>query len=214
MQLELKQIDVPSGQRVLLKEVSWQMFESILDELGNHRAARLAYDNGTLEIIAPLVGHEDDKEIIGDLVKALLEELNIEFRSLGSTTFKRQDILKGVEPDQCFYIQNEATIRGKRVIDLQTDPPPDLVIEIDITSDSRTRFNIYEALGVPELWRYSRQLQIYLLQHGKYIESSISPNFPKLSIVEVITQYVEQSKTAGRNQTLRNFRNWVKQQLN
>lgn len=103
VQLELKQLTVPAGQRVILKNISWQEFEAILEELGDRRAARLAYDNGILEIMTPLPEHEDNKEIIGDLVKPLLEELDIEFRSLGSTTFKNRIMAQGVEPDQCFY---------------------------------------------------------------------------------------------------------------
>lgn len=102
MLLELTRFSVPPGQRVLLHDVSWQEFEEILDELGEHRAARIAYSDGTLEIMTPLSEHEDDKEIIGDLIKAILEEFDIEFRSLGSTTFKNQEMLKGIEPDQCF----------------------------------------------------------------------------------------------------------------
>jgi Uma2 family endonuclease len=104
MLLELRRLEVPPGQRLLLRDVTWQEFETILDELGDHRGSRLAYDNGTLEMM-PLPEHEDDKEIIGDLIKALLEELDIEFRSLDSTTFKKQQT-QGLEPDQCFYIQN------------------------------------------------------------------------------------------------------------
>src|SRR5689334_4443347 len=106
MLLELKRIHVPPGQRVLLQNVTWTELEAILEELGEHRAARIAYDRGMLEIMAPLPEHEDDKEIISDLVKALLEELDIEFRCLGSTTFKNQFMEKGIEPDQCFYIKN------------------------------------------------------------------------------------------------------------
>lgn len=128
MLLELRRLEVPPGQRLLLRDVTWQEFETILEELGDHRGARLAYEHGTLEIMMPLPEQEDDKEIIGDLIKALLEELDIEFRSLGSTTFKK-DQAQGLEPDQCFYIQHEAAIRGKRRIDLTIDPPPDLAIE-------------------------------------------------------------------------------------
>ncbi len=212
MQLELNQLIVPPGHQLLLKDVSWQMFEKILEELGETRAARVSYSKGMLEIITPLPEHEDDKVIIGDLVKALLEELNIEFRSLGSTTFKNEEMHQAVEADDCFYIQNEAAIRGKKRIDLSSDPPPDLAIEIDITS--RTKFNNYEALGVPELWRYNgRKLQINLLQEGKYVESNTSRNFPSLPIGEVIHQYVEQSKVVGRNATMRAFRNWVREQI-
>ena len=212
MLLELKRIHVPPGQRVLLKDVTWQELEIILEELGEHRAARIAYDRGILEIMAPLPEHEDDKEIISDLVKALLEELDIEFRCLGSTTFKNQFMAQGIEPDQCFYIKNEARIRGKRRLDLTVDPPPDLALEIDITS--RTHPNIYQSLKVPELWRFEKgKLQINLLQDGVYVESQESLNFPKFTLSDVITQYLEQSLVIGRNATIKAFRAWVKQQI-
>ncbi len=209
MQLELNQLIVPPGHQLLLKDISWQMFEKILEELGETRAARVSYSKGMLEIMTPLAEHEDDKVIIGDLLKALLEELGIEFRSLGSTTFKNEAMAQAVEADDCFYIQNEAVIRGKKRIDLSVDPPPDLAIEVDITS--RTKFNNYEALRVPELWRYNgRKLQINVLQEGKYLESDTSYNFPNLPIGEVIHQYVEQSRIIGRNSTMKTFRNWVR----
>ncbi|MCL1474750.1 Uma2 family endonuclease [Argonema antarcticum] len=211
---DLKQLIVPPGNTVQMENVSWEMFENILQSMGEGSAVRLAYYNETVEIKMPLLGHEDDKEIISDLVKALLEELNIDFRSVGSTTFKRENMQSGVEPDQCFYIQNEAAIRGKREIDLTVDPPPDLALEIDNTSDSRVPFNSYQALGVTELWRYDgRELKINLLQDKKYVESNTSPNFPELPITEIITQYVKQSQTAGRSPTMKAFRAWVREQL-
>jgi Uma2 family endonuclease len=101
MLLELRRLEVPPGQRLLLQDITWQEFETILEELGDRRSARLAYDNDTLEMMMPLPEHEDDKEIVGDLIKALLEELDIEFRSIGSTTFKKNQT-QGLEPDQCF----------------------------------------------------------------------------------------------------------------
>ncbi|MCC5665274.1 Uma2 family endonuclease [Nostoc sp. CHAB 5784] len=212
MLLELKRIHVPPGQRVLLRDVTWQELETILEDLGEHRAARIAYDSGILEIMASLPEHEYDKEIIGDLVKALLEELNTEFISLGSTTFKNQVMAQGIEPDQCFYIKNESKIRGKKRLDLTVDPPPDLALEIDITS--RTHPNIYEALKVPELWRFDKgKLQINVLQDGHYVESQQSLNFPKFKLIETIPQYLEQSTTAGRNATLKAFRLWVQKQI-
>lgn len=212
MLLELKRIHVPPGQRVLLRDVTWQELETILEDLGEHRAARIAYDRGILEIMAPLPEHEYDKEIIGDLVKALLEELNTEFISLGSTTFKNQAMAQGIEPDQCFYIKNESKIRGKRRLDLEVDPPPDLALEIDITS--RTHPNIYKALKVPELWRFNKgKLQINVLQDGHYVESQQSLNFPKFNLVEAIPQYLKQSITEGRNSTLKAFRLWIQTQI-
>lgn len=211
MLLELNQLVVQPGQQLLLKDVSWQMYENILEELGEKRAARINYSQEILEIMTPLPEHEDDKVIIGDLVKTLLEELDIEARSLAYTTFKNKSMKTGVEADDCFYIQNEAAIRGKKRIDLTIDPPPDLALEIDITS--RTRLNNYEALGVPELWRYDGQsLEINVLESGKYVKSNVSRNFPSLPLTDIIPQYVEQSKIKGRNATIKAFRSWVKSQ--
>ena len=211
MLLELKRLNVPPGQRVLLEDVSWQEFEAILSELGEHRAARVAYDNGILEIMTPLPEHERNKETISDLVKALLEELDIEFLPLGSTTFKNQLMKKGIEPDNCFYIQNETAVRGKDRLDLTVDPPPDLALEIDVTS--RTHPNIYEALKVPELWRFEKgKLQINVLQLGKYVELAFSPTFPNFPLSQVIPEYLLQCKTVGRNKTMRAFRSWVREQ--
>lgn len=210
--IQLRQLDVPPGQRLLLHDVSWAEFEAILDELGEHRATRIAYDNGLLEIMAPLPEHESDKEIIGDLLKAFLEELDIEFLTLGSTTFKNSEMLKGIEPDQCFYIQNEAAVRGKKRLDLSIDPPPDLALEIDITS--RTHPATYAALGVPELWRRSGdKIQVYQLQAGSYAEVEASPSFPGWSLHTEIPQYLEQSRLEGRNKAMRAFRQWVRQRL-
>lgn len=212
MLLELRRIRIPPGQRILFENVTWQELETILAELGEHRAARIAYENGILEIMTPLPEHEASKEIIGDLIKALLEELNIDFWPLGSTTFKNEEMIQGIEPDQCFYIQNEAAVRGKNRIDLTVDPPPDLALEIDISS--RTHPNIYEALGVPELWRFEKgKLQINVLRDRNYVESQESLTFPGIPLIEVIPNYLAQSKTIGRNATLRAFRNWVREQL-
>lgn len=207
--LRLRQLSVPPGHRVMFHNVNWQDFEAIIEELGDHRAARLAYSQGTLEIRMPLPKHEKAKVIIGDLVKILLEELEIDYESFGSTTFKREDMAGGVEPDDSFYIQNHARMIGKERIDLKIDPPPDLAIEVDVTS--KTQFDAYESLGVPELWRYEDgKLQINILQDGKYIESEISPTFPNLPVLEAIPQFVEQSRTVGTRPTLKAFRQWVK----
>lgn len=113
MLLELKRFDIPPGQAVHLKDVTWEEFEQILEELGEHRAAKIAYRDNRLEIMTPLPEHESNKEIIGDLIKALLEELDIEFYPLGSTTFKNELMQEGIEPDNGFYIQNEIKVRGK-----------------------------------------------------------------------------------------------------
>ncbi|AFY38893.1 protein of unknown function DUF820 [[Leptolyngbya] sp. PCC 7376] len=207
MLLELERIQVPPGQHIILENVSWQEFERILEDLGERRSSRLAYNQGILEIMTPLPEHEHSKEIIGDLIKVLLEELDIEFCSLGSTTFKKES-LRGLEPDQCFYIANEAKIRGKGRIDLAIDPPPDLALEIEITS--RTHPEIYAALGVRELWRFEHgKLQINVLINGEYQEVDTSPTFPELPLIELIPQFLAESKVAGRNTVIKKFRKLV-----
>jgi Uma2 family endonuclease len=212
MLLELQQIIVNPGQQMLLKDISWQKLEKILEEMGERRAARISYSDGWLEIMVPLPEHEKDKELLGDLVKILLEILQIDFEPFGSTTLKNERMRQAVEPDTSFYIQNQAAVIGKNRIDLNIDPPPDLAIEIDITS--RTRFDNYEILGVPELWRYQQQgLEIFLLQEGKYIKSQSSPNFPNIPIIELVNEYVQQCLSIGRSQAMRNFRSWVKDNL-
>lgn len=210
--LQLRQLDVPPGQRLLLRDVSWPEFEAILTELGEHRGSRVAYDQGSLEIMVPLPEHESDKEIISDLLKALLEELDVEFLTLGSTTFKNAAMGAGIEPDQCFYIQHETVVRGKKRLDLAIDPPPDLALEVDITS--RTHPETYAALGVPELWRrVGETICIYQLQDGAYVEVSESVSFPGWSLAAELPRYIQQSRTAGRNKAMRSFRQWVRARL-
>ena len=138
----------PPEQRVLLTGVSWDTYERLLTDLENQSAPRLTYDRGLLEITKPSGEHERYNRAVALLVEVLAEELNIDVDNLGSTTFRREDIERGFEPDSCFYIQNADKVRGKARIDLTTDPSPDLVIEIDITSGSLDKFPIYAQVGV------------------------------------------------------------------
>ncbi len=212
MLLELRRWVVPPGHQVQLKEVTWAELECILEELGDRGNPRLSYSQGTLELMSPSPEHEDNKEILSDLVKILLEESDIEYRNLGSTTFKNEQMDQAVESDACFYTEHEAEIRGKRRIDLAVDPPPDLAIEIDITA--RIRFNNYVALGVPELWRYNGStLEISVLQDGQYVNSNQSLHFPDMPVTDVIPDYLERSRTTGRTALMRAFRRWVQEQL-
>jgi Uma2 family endonuclease len=196
--------------RVMLYDISWEKFENLLKDLGEHRAARLAYDRGTLEIMTPLPEHELYKEVISDSVKDIAEELDLDYESFGSTTWKRESRMAGVESDNCFYFQNEAAIRGRLDLDLKQDPPPDLALEIDVTSKSLNRFPIYARLGVPELWCYdSGELKIYHLQDGEYVESATSLVFPTLAIQD-LPQLIEQNRANGRRAIRRAVREWVK----
>jgi Uma2 family endonuclease len=210
--LELRQLKIKPGQQLLIADVGWQQFENILTDLGEHRAARVSYSYGDLEIMVPLPEHEKAKEIIGDTIKILLDRLNIDYDALGSITLKSEKMAQGVEPDACFYIQNQALVLGKNRLDMNIDPPPDLAVEIDLTA--RTPLDNYQILGVPELWRYGKQgLQIEVLQDGKYVRSDSSPTFPDLPIVDLINRYVQQSQVVGSSQAIRSFKQWVKENI-
>ncbi|MBD0304528.1 MAG: Uma2 family endonuclease, partial [Tolypothrix sp. T3-bin4] len=166
-------------QRTVLHNISWETFETLLAETGEDRGSRFAYEDGTLEIMTPLFEHENPKSNFGNFIIALAEELEIEVRSAGSTTLKRRIAKRGIEPDNCYYIQNELAIRGRETLNVETDPAPDLAIEIDITSSSVNKLGIYSALGIAELWRYNGQdLKFYQLREGQYVESEFSIAFP------------------------------------
>jgi Uma2 family endonuclease len=203
--LQLRQLDVPPGQRLVVRDLSWAELELILTELGDHRAARIAYNDEVLEIRMPLPKHERTKSILGDAVKILLEELEIDCECFGSTTFKRQEMSYGIEPDECFYIQNHQLMVGKDRVDLSIDPPPDLAIEVDVTS--KTQINAYLKLKVAELWVYTDdELKIYMLQSGAYQASTVSNIFRGLPVLTLIQNLLESSAAIGRSQSLRDFR--------
>ena len=203
----------PAEQRTLLQNISWQTFEALLRETGKDRGSRFAYDCGTLEIMTPLYEHENPKIQFDRFIFALAEELEIEIKSAGSMTLKREDVHRGIEPDNCYYIQTEPIVRGRQELDLKTAPPPDLAIEIDITSSSVNKFGIYLALGVPEIWRYNgRDLKLYQLADRQYIECDFSIAFPLVSVTEM-SRFVEQSKTIGEIALLKSFRAWVRDKI-
>jgi Uma2 family endonuclease len=196
--------------RVVLNSISWQQFENLLLDLGDRRATRIAYDRDILEIMTSLPEHEYYKEIIGDLIKDIADELDLDYESLGSTTWKRESKLAGIEADNCFYFQNESLIRGKLDFDLDRDPPPDLALEIDLTSKSIPRFPIYARLGIPEIWCYEDgQLAIYILQNNEYITVENSLIFPDLNI-QSIPNLIEENRTKGRRKIRQAVREWVK----
>jgi Uma2 family endonuclease len=183
-----------------------------LDDLGDNRVIRLYYDQGVLEIMTPLGEHENNNRFIDDLVRAIADELNLNLKKMGSLTLKREELLKGAEPDSCYYLENEPLVRHKQNINLESDPPPDLVLEIDITSSSLDKQTIYAAFEIPELWRYNGQeLEVFVLDKTtqSYQKSIQSLHFPWLPL-EVIPQYIRQSLRDGETATLKSFRTWVR----
>jgi Uma2 family endonuclease len=198
--------------KFVLKGVSWKTFKALMADVGDDRAWRIAYDRGVLEIRMPLQEHEVPKGLIESFVEAIADELEIEVMKLGALTLEREDITRAVEPDTCFYIQNESRVRGKN-IDLENDPPPDLAVESDYTSSSLDKFTIYASLGVPELWRYCRKtLEVYQLVEGKYQQCNQSVAFPFLPVAE-ISGFIEQSKTIGQRTAVRLFRTRIREIL-
>jgi len=198
---------------ILLKNISWKTYESLVNELAQQGGIRLTYDRGNLEIMTPSAPHEGSKKILGRFVESVSEELNIEICSLGSLTCRREDLARGLEPDQCYYIQNEDVVWDKEQIDLNQDPPPDLVVEIDVTSSSIDRLSLYASLGVPEVWRYDgNRLIIYQLEAQEYTEREVSPTFPFLSQVEML-RFLELRRTTKENALIRLFREWVRSQI-
>ena len=211
--LQLRQLDIPPGQRLLLHDIGWVEFEAILEELGEHRGTRIAYDNGLLEIMAPLPEHEYFKQSISIAIEDIAEVLERDYESYGSTTWRRQVKQAGLEPDNCFYFQNAARIRGKLAFDLTQDPSPDLALEIDITSKSLNRFPIYARLGIPEIWCYDNGvINIYLLQQNQYVQAERSQVFPSLNIRE-LPQLIEENRDRGRLALRRAVRGWVREQM-
>ena len=210
--ISLNRIEISAGQRIYLHDVSWKEFEQILLELGDKRATRVAYYAGELEIRMPLPEHERIKVLISNLLVVLLEELDLPWESLGSSTFKNASTKTGIEPDDCFYLKNCQAVIGRKRLDLNIDPPPDLAIEIDLTSP--TQLSAYEALGVPEIWRYQQgKLAIFILLEGHYIESSFSSSFPSLPIVEGISAILARSNKILMSESRKEFRQWVRQNL-
>ncbi|MBH8550948.1 Uma2 family endonuclease [Nostocaceae cyanobacterium CENA357] len=209
---ERNQILIQPEEIIHLSGISWHTYESLLNELSINRRLCLTYYRGNLEIMVPSLEHERYKEITGRFVETLAEELELEIEPLGSTTFKQLE-LTGVEPDKCFYIQNVNSIQGKTRIDLQEDPPPDLIVEIDITSSSKDRFAIYAEMGVPEIWRYDGKLfTINILEHSKYIVVNESLAFPNLPLTE-ISNFLKNAGSKKYFELVREFRDWVRNKI-
>jgi Uma2 family endonuclease len=198
---------LPPGAMLVFQQVGWADYEALLKELADRPGVRVSYDEGRLEVMSPLPEHEEYKDSLYSLARLFSELRGIELETRGSATWKRSSIQKGSEPDCCFYVANARRIIGRREIDLESgDPPPDVVVEIDTTNESLSKFRIYSALGVPEIWRYDgRTAYIYRLAGGSYGETAESRSFPGLS-TEIISEFLDLSKRQGQTKALAVFR--------
>ncbi|MDX2229834.1 MAG: Uma2 family endonuclease [Leptolyngbyaceae cyanobacterium bins.349] len=194
-------------QRVLFHDLTWDAYLQLLQLLGNNRASRLTYDQGTLEITMPLEDHEFAVRLIELFIRILVVESGLDLKTMGSTTLNRRDLQRGAEPDNGFYIQNRSQVAG-RTVDLMQDPPPDLIVEVDITHTDINKFRLYASLGTPEFWRYNGQdWRIYQLQEEQCVEVETSPTFPfvpKAKLYEFLEQG-QQSEAAAEKA----LRAWV-----
>jgi Uma2 family endonuclease len=179
-----------TADRVLVRNVSWDTYERLLKDLENISSPRLAFDRGVLEIMSPHLEHESANRSLASIVEIALEELDLDFENAGSTTFKREAAKRGFEPDSCFYIQNVDRIRHKKKLDMEIDPPADLLIEVDLTRDSLDKSPLYAALRVPEVWRYEGTLEIWMLRKNQYVRRQSSKAVPILN-TSLVSELVE-----------------------
>ena len=196
--------------KVILHNVRWETYERLLTEQESSSAPRFTYDRGELEIMSPSTEHEEYNRTIALLVEIFAVEAGLDVRNVGSMTFRREDLERGFEPDSCFYVQNETRVSGKTQIDLAVDPPPDLVIEVDITSPSLNKLPIYAQIGVPEVWRYDgERLEILRLERTEYAAVPTSATLPPLTS-PVLSDLVDKSRTTKRRAWISEVREWAR----
>jgi Uma2 family endonuclease len=203
----------PPVQRFLLTGIAWDGYESLLRMLGD-RPIRITYDRGNLELMSPSATHEEFGQLFGLAIQALAEELGFSCRGLKSTTWRRALVERGIEADECFYLANLGRVLGKRTIDLDIDPPPDLAIEIEVSTDVLDRLAIYGALGIPEVWRFNGQiLRVLELQpDATYVERDHSPALPFLPLEE-FASLIQQGAAADHASWGRRFRAWIRETI-
>jgi Uma2 family endonuclease len=207
-------LELPEPQSTVLSPISWQTYENLLNDLGEGYAIRLTYDQGQLEIMPPpLPPHERYSTLFDRFINVLSEELEMDICSLGSTTLRRQDLQRGLEPDKSYYIQREDQVRDQQILDLTQLPPPDLVVEVYMTNPSLKKLPIYLALGVPELWRYDGEVfDIYQKINNDYVKCEVSLVF-NLPLHTIIPELLNKSFRMSERIVLREFRQWVREQI-
>lgn len=211
----------PTEKRVVLSGVNWQKFETLLQELGQNRTARMTYDRGKLEMMTPLEEHDRCARLLESLILVFAEAVNLPIHSLGSVLLKRPDLGQAIQPESCYYVGDDVRLRGRAELNLVEVPSPDLVVDVAIAKGSFDRFSIYESMGVPEIWRYlttvgddvlKGSLSIYRLEGAVYVESPRSLLFPFLPAPRIL-EFLEQSDTLGLAQALTVLRDWIQKRL-
>lgn len=182
--------------QVIMHGVSWQTFQQLLADRGERCGVLLAYDRGTVELRMPSQEHEWIKTTLTQVVEAIAFARDLHYRSLGSTTFGREDLGRGFEPDACFYLDHADVVSPDRPLDLTVEPPPDLVIEVDISRSSLDKLPIYATLGVPEIWRYTNgEVELQYLTEGAYRVVDTSQVLPGIH-ASLLTRFIDEPRTA------------------
>lgn len=208
----VEKVKLIGERRIVLTGISWPLYEQLRENEENWHV-RMAYDNGRLELMSPSPSHEVIKGLIGQMIEAFTEELGIPRRSLGSTTWKRRELGKGCEADECYYILNHHRVYRHIDVDLTVDPPPDLVVETEVKRSAVSKLRIYSALGVPEIWRWrKRGLRAYSLREGKYDEREFSLNLPMLRVKD-LEPFLAFESAADESAWIRKFREWVRERF-
>jgi Uma2 family endonuclease len=201
-------------QRVVLRGIGWDGFEAILKIIGDQPAVRLTYDRGDLELMSPSIDHEVFKKRFARMIEVLTEELDIPCEAAGSTTWRKQLTDRGLEPDECYYIANAERIAGRRQIDLNVDPPPDLAFEVEISRSALDRMGIYAALRVPEIWRFDGERLIVerLQPDGTYASHTTSLQLPFLELDRLV-DWIYEADGVVQTTWIRRFREWARAEL-
>jgi Uma2 family endonuclease len=199
-------------QVITLHDVAWETYERLLADHGDSSGPRLTYDRGELEILGPSAGHEMVNRTLALLVELVAAERDIEVLNVGSMTFKREDLQRGFEPDTSFYIQNEERVRDRTEIDLSVDPPPDLVIEIEVSRSMIAKLPLYAAMGVNEVWRWNgERVTILRLAGDSYREELLSVALPPLT-GEILKRFMSENRSVRRTVWVRRIREWAREQ--
>ncbi len=196
---------------VILSNISWETYNQFVEETMDKIVNPVFYfENGNLLIMVKSAEHEFTNDFIVLFINLVCEEWQKNFGSLGSTTYRRDDLEKGFEPDSCFYFENEPKIRGVKRLNMSVHPAPALIIEVDITSLSTFRQHIFAAFQVPEIWRFDgEKMQILRLENDKYVEIPNSLALPKVT-PEILTEFIGKSETLSRLEWINEVRSWAK----
>lgn len=201
-----------ADERVVLPCVSWETYERLLSDDQERRVPRMTYDQGVLELVTPSKPHELDAETITRIVDIVAAILGIPIQSAGSTTYRREDLERGFEPDASFYIQNEVRVRDRREVNLRIDPPPDLVLEMEMSRSVRDKLSLFASMGIPELWRCDGQrVTILIIERDHYRESPTSLALPVVS-TDVLARFLAESRTMLSPDWFQSVSDWARGQ--